>query len=189
MFLFRHGIHLDYKGTEVLTTERFLLRQFKIYDSSDVFNNWTSDSESAKYNAWKIHSSENVTKEYLYDWIKSYEKANYYHWAIMDKGTEEVIGSISATNIKKRKACCDIGYTIARKYWNQGIATEVLKEIIDYLTNVVGFKTIRAYHDVRNKASGRVMEKAGMTYVKNKKQFFLSSEKFIVECCIYEYKA
>lgn len=188
MFSFNKEINLKHNGTQNIETKRFLLRKFHKNDVHDIYNNWTSDIEAAKYNAWKVHDSESETREYLAEWLKLYEKSNYYHWAITDKFTEEVIGSISASNIKDKKKYCEIGYTVARKYWNQGIATEVLIGVIKYLINDVGFINIRALHDVRNKASGRVMKKAGMVYVKNKKQFFLNSDNFIMDCCVYDYK-
>ncbi len=187
MFLLKRDVSLNHTGTQNIETKRFLLRRFHKKDVKDIYNNWTSDIEAAKYNAWKVHDSEDVTRGYLFEWIKLYEKSNYYHWAITDKLTGEVIGSISATNINNRKKYCEVGYTVARKYWNQGIATEVLKELINYLTDSVGFINIRAFHDIRNRASGRVMEKSGMIYVKRKKQFFLNSNNLIMDCCVYDY--
>lgn len=184
--LFRKN-KLNHKGTVNLTTKRFLLRKFEKKDAGDVYNNWTSHEEAARYNAWTVHDSINVTAEYLSEWIKSYEKTNYYNWAITDKYTGEVLGSISVSNVKDKKLYCEIGYTVSGKYWNQGIATEVLIEVINFLSNEVGFKNITALHDVRNKASGRVMEKAGMTYEKNKLRFFLGSDKIVVNCCVYKY--
>ncbi len=189
MFCFKNETSLKHIGTQDIVTDRFFLRKFQMEDLNDIYNNWTSDSEAAKYNAWKVHSSINVTKEYLNEWIKQYEKKDYYLWAITDKNTKEVIGSISASNIRNKKLYCEIGYTVSRKYWNKGIATEVLKSILNFLTIKVGFKNIRAYHDVKNIASGKVMQKSGMKYVQNKKQFFLNSEKLVMDCCVYDYKA
>lgn len=177
-----------YKGTQELETDRFILRRFKMSDAHDIYFNWSSDQDAAKYNAWKVHSSIDVTREYLSDWIESYKRSPYYHWAVQDKNTEEVIGSVTVSNIKKRKRYCEIGYTIAKKLWNQGIATEVLICVLNYLTQVEGFERIGALHDVRNPASGRVMEKAGMKFVKNKTQIFLSTDNFIMKCRFYEIK-
>ena len=42
--------------------------------------------------------------------------------------------------------------------------TEALKCAMDFLINEVGFHMVYAFHDVKNPASGRVMEKAGMKY-------------------------
>lgn len=178
---------MKHSGTQVLETDRFILRKFNMTDAHDIYINWLSDKDSAKYNAWRVHSSIEVTKEYLSEWIDSYKKDNYYHWAIEDKDSEEVIGSITVSNIKKRKKYCEIGYTIAKKLWNKGIATEVLNCVLNYLTNSEGFETVCAFHDVRNEASGRVMKKAGMTFVKNKTQIFLNSNNFIMKCSLYQF--
>lgn len=171
-----------------METERFILRKFKMSDAHDIYTNWLSDKDAAKYNAWKVHQSIEVTKEYLSEWIDSYKKKDYFHYAIMDKNTEEVIGSITVSNIKKRKKYCEIGYTIAKKLWNQGIATEVLICVLKYLTHEVGFETVCALHDIRNEASGKVMKKAGMKFVKTKTQIFLNSNNFIMKCNLYEYR-
>lgn len=180
--------HLKHKGTVVLETERFVLRKFQLKDVHDIYVNWSSDADSAKYNAWSVHKSEYETKGYVCEWIECYKNKDYYHWAIIDKEDNEVIGSISVSNIKRRKKYCEVGYTVAKKRWNEGIATEVLKSVMDFLTTEVGFETIRAMHDVRNKASGRVMEKAGMVFVNNKHHFFLSGHNLVMNCNIYEYK-
>lgn len=180
--------NLNHKGTVLLETERFVLRPFQLNDVHDIFVNWANDIDSAKYNAWSVHENENVTKSYVSEWVDYYKKLNYYHWAIVDKNNNEVIGSISASSVKSRKKYCEIGYTVAKKRWNQGIATEVLIRVLKFLTSDVGFETIRAMHDLRNTASGKVMEKAGMVYIKNQLQIFFSGHNLIMNCSIYEYK-
>ena len=179
---------LNHKGTVTLYTDRFTLRKFQMDDAHEIFCNWSNDKDSAKYNAWSIHLSENVTKEYLSGWIQCYKKSSYYHWAIVDNNSGEVIGSISVSNVKNKKKYCEIGYTVAKKRWNEGIATEVLIHVLEFLVNEIGFNTVRAIHDIRNEASGRVMRKAGMVYVKNKMQIFLSGNNIIMKCCVYDFK-
>ena len=183
-----NGDSLIHKGTVILETERYILRKFQINDVREIFDNWSSDKDSAKYNAWNVHDNENITREYVLEWIEGYKKNNYYHWAITDINDDEVIGSFSVSNIKNRKKYCEVGYTVAQKRWNQGIATEVLIRVLDFLVNEVGFETIRAIHDIRNEASGRVMKKAGMVFVKSKTQIFLSGQNLVMKCAVYDYK-
>jgi len=52
-------------GTKLLETERLILRKFKKEDAREVFENWASDIDSARYNAWTVHSSIDVTESYL----------------------------------------------------------------------------------------------------------------------------
>lgn len=175
-------------GTVQIETRRFVLRKFQMSDAQDIYYNWLSDKDSAKYNAWRVHTSIDETKEYLSEWTSLYKKNDYLHWAVVDKETKEVIGSVTVSNIKKWKKYCEVGYTIAKKLWNQGIATEVLISILHYLTQEVGFEKVCAIHDIRNEASGRVMEKAGMKFVKNKTHIFLNSDNIIMKCRLYEYR-
>ncbi|MFA9423890.1 MAG: GNAT family N-acetyltransferase [Sedimentibacter sp.] len=188
MLVYKKDDCLLHKGTVTLLTDRFILRKFRIEDVHEVFCNWSSDLDSAKYNAWDVHSSEAVTKGYISEWIEYYKTDNYYHWAIVDKINNEVIGSISISNIKDNKKCCEIGYTVAKKRWNEGIATEVLIYVLAFLIDDIGFNTVSAIHDIRNEASGKVMEKAGMVFIKNKTKFFLSGRNFVMKCRVYEYK-
>jgi ribosomal-protein-alanine N-acetyltransferase len=175
-------------GTVQMETKRFVLRKFKMSDAHDIYSNWLSDKDSAKYNAWRVHTSIDETKEYLSEWMSFYKRNDYLHWAVVDKDTEEVIGSITVSNIKKWKKYCEIGYTIAKKLWNQGIATEVLVSVLHYLTQEAGFEKVCAIHDIRNEASGKVMKKAGMKFVKNKTQIFLNSDNLVVRCSLYEFR-
>lgn len=188
MLIINEKNKLKHIGSITLHTDRFILRQFRLSDTHEVYENWSSDFEAAKYNAWSVHENEKVTETYVTEWFESYKSKKSYHWAVVDKETDEVIGSISVSNIKNRKKYCEVGYTVARKRWNEGIATEILKTVLNFLTLEVGFETVCALHDIRNIASGKVMEKAGMTYVKNKFCFFLSGMNFFMNCRVYEYR-
>ncbi|MEK6705219.1 MAG: GNAT family protein, partial [Bdellovibrionota bacterium] len=65
--------------------------------------------------------------------------------------------------VKDRVA--SIGYLVARKFQKQGIATEGLQSIFDYLRDVLAVKEIKAWSDTRNQASHRLAKKLGMTQV------------------------
>ena len=55
----------------------------------------------------------------------------------------------------------EIGYWIAKPYWNQGLCTEALRAMIDWCFNKKGFDTLWSDFFIDNPASGRVMEKCG----------------------------
>ena len=73
---------------------------------------------------------------------------------------EELIGFVNDVEIKEKTI--ELGYAYLPKYYNQGYATEVLAACIDALHNG-GFEMVRTGAFEENKASMRVMEKAGMT--------------------------
>jgi ribosomal-protein-alanine N-acetyltransferase len=178
---------LKHQGTISISTERLILRKFSTSDASDMYTNWASDKDVAKYTLWRANESVNETRSFLEDWQLRYENKQYYRWAIVLKENMQVIGSISISGINNYLKCCDIGYTLSKKYWNIGIATEAAKCVIDFLVNSVGMHKIYAYHDIENYASGRVMQKCGMKYIKRKKKVFLNVNKTVIDCDYYCY--
>lgn len=54
----------------------------------------------------------------------------------------------------------EIGYWLAKPYWNQGIATEAVKAITDFAATELGLLRITAHVFHFNTASARVLEKA-----------------------------
>ena len=52
---------------------------------------------------------------------------------------------------------------LGKKYWGHGMMTEALKTVLDFCFTQAGFQKVRARYASLNPASGRVMEKAGMS--------------------------
>ncbi|QSX06904.1 GNAT family N-acetyltransferase [Sedimentibacter sp. zth1] len=176
---------IKHLGSVVLKTERLYLRKFSVDDAGKMFNNWAADEDVSKYTLWRPNKTVAETREYLRDWVDKYQFNEYYHWGIVVTETDELIGSISISSINNFLKTCNVGYTISKKYWNKGIATEALRKVLDYMVNIVGMEKIFAYHDVENKASGRVMQKCGMKYIKRKKKIFLNTLKTVIVCDYY----
>ena len=81
--------------------------------------------------------------------------------AICLRGDDRLIGTIGFQWINIESRSCEIGYSIARRLWNRGLATDALKAILPFAFDTLGLNRVEARHDVRNPASGRVMERAG----------------------------
>lgn len=58
----------------------------------------------------------------------------------------------------------EIGYWLGKPYWGQGYMTEAVRRMIGLGFEKFDLNRIYAHHYTRNPASGRVLEKAGMTY-------------------------
>lgn len=156
---------MNHLGTQTLETERLILRKFNLEDAEDMYNNWTSDVEVVKYLTWPLHSSIDVSKEVLSDWISQYTKKDFYQWAIVLKENGSApIGSIGVNNYDDIVSMVHIGYCIGSKWWHMGIMSESLKCVMDFLFEKVGVKRIESRHDPRNPHSGDVMKKCGMKY-------------------------
>jgi ribosomal-protein-alanine N-acetyltransferase len=175
---------LNHTGTITLETEKLILRRFTIDDTEAVYNNWTSDSEVSKYMRWEPHKNINETRLKINDWLERYHKNNFYQWVITIKDSGEPIGAIGLFVVNEGDLCGDFGYSISRKYWGQGIATEALKAVIKFAFEEVGFNRIESYHSTKNPASGKVMLNAGMKFEGLAKQKYRSNVGF-EDCNMY----
>ena len=175
---------MNHLSTVKIETKRLLLRQFTESDAVAAFNNWTSDEKVTEFLRWPMHKSIDITKKILIDWIKSYEKNNFYQWAIELKAINEPIGTISVVDMKENLNIVHIGYCIGSKWWNQGITSEAFSGIIPFLFDEVKVNRIESQHDPNNPNSGKVMVKCGLKYEGTLRQADFSN-KGIVDAAMY----
>lgn len=154
---------LKHKGTVRLETSRLILRRAQMEDAEPMFHNWANDKEVTKYLTWPPHSNIEVTQKLLASWVESYEKEDYYQWMIVLKEINEPIGSIMVSTVGRAQSA-HVGYCIGKKWWHQGIMSETLQTVMDFLFNEVGYHRVEAMHDSNNPNSGKVMAKCGMKY-------------------------
>ena len=73
-----------------------------------------------------------------------------------------MIGTVGFVWVNDESNSAEIGYSLSREYWGRGLMTEALQCVISQCFKAARFNRIEAQHDIRNPASGRVMEKCGM---------------------------
>lgn len=155
---------MKHLGTKVLETDRLILRPFRMEDARAMYDNWASDPEVTKFLSWSAYSSIEDACAILKIWLKSYERPDFYQWAIVERKLGQPIGSISVVNFDDRVEMAEIGFCIGKRWWRQGIMPEALKAVIRYLFEEVGMQRIEAGHDPENPASGAVQRKCGLQY-------------------------
>ncbi|MDE6614357.1 MAG: GNAT family N-acetyltransferase [Clostridia bacterium] len=151
-------------GTQVIETDRLILRKFQDSDAPCMYNNWASSDEVTKYLMWQSYKSIDDAKERINFLKENYVRDNFYDWVIVLKEIGEPIGSIGVVDLKENINAVHIGYCIGKKWWHQGITSEALSALIDFFFNKVGVERIESRHDPRNVNSGKVMQKCGMQY-------------------------
>ncbi len=145
------------RGTQVIKTERLVLRPIRESDYNDVFE-FASKEEVAKYVSWNTHKSKEDSKALCKMWASQYENGERYHWAITMGG--KMIGNIEVVKIVND--CTYLGWQVDSALWNKGIMTEAASAVRDFLFNEVGFSALYATYITENIGSGRVMQKIGM---------------------------
>ncbi len=146
-------------NTPTLKTERLILRKFAKFDLKALFN-ILSDEKINEYLPWikieNIEEAEFFLKERFLDY---YNLENAFRYAVCLKEDNIPIGYVWLSNDSSH----DLGYGLRSDYWNKGIISEAALKIVELLSKTnIGY--ITATHDINNPASGKIMEKIGMTY-------------------------
>ena len=152
-------------NTPTLQTERLLLRPFTYEDAEDVFTCWESDPDVARYMFWTSHNDIEKTKEWLTFEIGQIEKDDWYRFAIVQKDTDELIGT-GLIYFEEEVNGWEIGYNLGKKYWGKGYTTEAMSRIISFANEELGITEIVGRYAKENPASGKVMDKLGFQFEK-----------------------
>lgn len=174
-------------NTEIkeLENDKVIIRKFEISDVNMIFENWACDPIVTKYLTWDAHKSLEDTYEILNEWIMSYNDSDTYNWGIVNKDTNELIGSIRAGDRDEFNKTYEVGYCISKKCWGLGLTSSALDLVLDFLFKDVEVEFVTSRHDVRNINSGKVMIKSGMKYTKRIDNFEIINKESI-DCKFYE---
>ena len=146
-----------------LISQRLVLRPFEIRDAAAV-QKLAGDRAIADTTVNIPHPYEDGMAE---NWIANhrtqFEDGTNAVFAITKKTSTELIGAIGLeVDGPSRKA--ELGYWIGVPYWNKGYASEAAAELVRFGFEELDLNRIGAGHFSRNPASGRVMQKIGMTH-------------------------
>jgi RimJ/RimL family protein N-acetyltransferase len=145
---------------ETITTERLVLRKPRMEDAPVIFESYARDPEVVRYLVWKPHKTVQETEQFLLACGQLWRSGKDYAYVITLKGSNSLIGMFGLHPMKMK---VEVGYALARPYWNRGYVTEILRKVIDWVFTQPEMYRVQAFCDVENTASARVMEKAGMT--------------------------
>ncbi len=149
-------------GMKTLETPRLILRRITLEDGPEMLENWAGDERTTEYLAWDTHKNLKETRAVIHRWVTAYSKPLGYNWGIQLKDSGKLIGNIEVTTKSAGQRFCMIGFCVGSKWWNNGYATEALKEVLKFLLKEVGFYVVEAQYLASNPAAGKVLMKAGM---------------------------
>ncbi|WKA03085.1 hypothetical protein VitviT2T_021217 [Vitis vinifera] len=137
---------------------RVTLRPFRVSDVDD-FILWAGDDQVTRNIRWKTVTS----KEEALTFIK--DVCIPHPWRRSICIDDRSIGFVSVYRWSGNDICkADIAYAIAAKYWGQGITTKAVKMAVsEVFKDFPDLVRLQAFAAVENKASQRVLEKAGFT--------------------------
>ena len=106
--------------------------------------------------------TEQDATDYISAMLSEDENETFAFAITIDNKAIGSIGGFRQKNIHRHTA--EIGYYIAEEYWGKGLMTEAVKQICSYIFDKSNIVRIYAEPFSYNKASCRVLEKAGFLY-------------------------
>jgi RimJ/RimL family protein N-acetyltransferase len=100
-----------------------------------------------------------------------------YTFAIARRADGQLLGGIGIGGGGAHKRA-EIGYWLGVRYWNRGYTSEAARRVVAFGFEQLGLNRIQSTHFPRNPASGRVMQKAGMTYEGVQRGYLLKGDTF-----------
>ncbi len=156
----------------MIETKRVLVRKFEIDDLEDFYEYASVEGVGEKA-GWRAHTSISESEEILKQFIKSENE-----FAIELKCIDKVIGSIGirtesevGSEFLSNYNSVEIGYVIAKEFWGQGIAPEVVQKIRDHLFGTTSVNAIIITCFSKNSQSMRVAEKCQGEFLCYKKVY------------------
>jgi [ribosomal protein S5]-alanine N-acetyltransferase len=158
----------------VLETDRLVLRPWRLDDAPAL-----QQLASAKQVADGLVSLPHPYPEGgAAEWIASTVADDRPRFAIVRRDDGALVGSIGlAVEPEHRRA--EVGYFVGVEHWGRGYATEALLALLAYGFGELGLNRIFAHHFLRNPASGRVLEKAGMRCEGTRRRHTLKDGEFL----------
>jgi len=147
-------------GLPMLSTARLVLRTFDPSDAVDVYA-YAQNPKVAAMAGFAPHTSLEESREMVRKFIQKGEI-----WAIVEKSTGRVIGTISLQADSKRpkmENARSMGYMLGEECWGQGYATEACREVLRYAFEELGCEVVSVNHFPTNQKSRRVIKKLGFT--------------------------
>ncbi len=170
---------------KTLHTQRLILRPLTPDDYHDAFK-WCSDKRVNRFMIYGLYTDPQDVKAWL-ETLPSGE-SHSFDYGIVLKDTNDLIGS-AGMYYHNDTDTWSFGYNILPDHWGKGITTEAITAIVDHVRSICDVKVIEVEHATDNPASGRIMEKLGLRFVRNSEyKKYDGSEIFPSKIYRIEYK-
>ena len=145
-----------------IETERLILDKWTTSrEDVEGLYGYARDPEVGPNAGWKPHESAEESREIIEELFIPHDV-----WAIREKETGKVVGSIGLEPDRRRENVNsrEMGYSLAKESWGKGYMTEAAKAVIDYAFENLGLVVLAICTGPQNKRSQRVIEKCGFKF-------------------------
>lgn len=144
-----------------LRTRRLVLRPVRASDAEAIFR-YCSDPAVTRYVTFETHRSLADTRRFLRWSERNFRKTGAPNWAITLRPSAELIGLCGFLPLETKHRRGEFGYWLGKPHWGQGYTTEAVEALLAFGFRKLKLNRMQARVVVQNRASARVLEKAGM---------------------------
>jgi ribosomal-protein-alanine N-acetyltransferase len=144
-----------------LQTERLVLRPFREEDLDDLAALY-ADPEVMRFLGEGRAKTREQTRVLLERAIEQCRRHGFGIWALRDRQDGRFVGRARVAYLHGL-GDAELSYTLARRCWGRGLATEAVREVLRHALAVLRLPRVLGVAQVENIASQQVMRKAGMT--------------------------
>ena len=149
-------------STTLFTTDRLLVRPIDLDRDLDALHDMYSDPDVVVHIGGRLDASPEETRERMEQRTSGHAPGLGFFAAEL-KENGEVVG-IAAVRELDGGPEIEFGYHLRRRFWRQGLATEVGAGCIAYARDVLGLSEIWGIVAPANARSIAVQEKLGLVY-------------------------
>ena len=124
---------------------------FRLFSDSRVTRYYNITTFTEPEQAWRM-----LQRRYERFWQR-----RGIRWAVTLKGNRDLIGSCGFNSLNQKVSAGELGYELARPFWNQGIMTEAVIAAAGYGFSKMGLARMEAWIVPENRASANLLLKVG----------------------------
>ncbi|HZR38638.1 MAG TPA: GNAT family N-acetyltransferase [Ktedonobacteraceae bacterium] len=163
----------------ILETDHLLFRPLALSDLDDLATLY-ADPEVMRFLGGP--RSRDEVQRVLNRYIREYQMYGHSFFATILKSDERFIGQCGLLNQEvEEQPEIELGYVLARQYWQHGLAVEGIRALKDYGLQQLGFPRIVSLIPPDNSASIHIAEKIGMHYERDVDQWGQHFRLYVVE--------
>jgi RimJ/RimL family protein N-acetyltransferase len=145
-----------------LETERLRLRPVTA-DDLDHFAGLYADPDVMRFIGTRGPLTRDQSRERLDFMVDHWRWHGFGMWAVLLKADGAFAGRCGL-RFMDHTTEIELGYTLRKEYWGQGIATEASRAVVRHAFEVMKIGRLVAIADPENAASVNVMKKLGLTF-------------------------
>ena len=144
----------------ILESERIRLRHPVPTDAASVLAIF-GDDQAMRYWSHEPFETLERARKYLDGIDEGFRARTLFQWAIAEKNTDEMIGTVTLLGWDQQNRRAELGFMLGRSRWGNGLAFEAVTTVLRFAFDKMNLHRVEADTDPRNAASRKLLGRLG----------------------------